>query len=142
MDREIEERVGPLVPVFTERGEQAFREEEHLLLEELLDQQDMIIATGGGAPIERDHMPRMNTHGTTVFIDVPDDVLAQRIIQKGKDRPMFFGRSDADIRSMIAELRPRRLPVYRTARITVNGNAAPAEVARRIGQALSEVGPS
>ena len=70
MDAAIEEREGASVAdIFRYEGEEYFRSRERRLIDELAEsEEDMIISTGGGAPVWRDNMERMNEAGVTVYL--------------------------------------------------------------------------
>ena len=67
MDRLIEEQEQMSVTqIFDTKGEAYFRERERELIEELGQRQEnMIIATGGGAPCQGGNMERMYEGGAT-----------------------------------------------------------------------------
>ena len=66
-DRAVEEREGATVAdIFRYEGEQRFREVEREVLERLIaDPATRVVSTGGGLPLWRDNMARMNEVGTT-----------------------------------------------------------------------------
>ena len=91
IDRVVEARVGPLVPYFEAHGEQAFREQERTALLELLDEQDVVVSTGGGTPTVGDNLTRMLVAGPVVFLDVSMEVLIPRIVRSGGRSGMGSG---------------------------------------------------
>ncbi len=107
LDRLIEEKTGMTIPViFRERGEKFFREIESELLETMTG--DGICATGGGiveSETNRDFL--MRPEHTTIFLDVPWDLLWNRI--RNSDRPLLQGKTEQDIH----DLYTARLPFYK-----------------------------
>ena len=84
LDDLIENQTGRKIEkIFEESGEHAFREIERIILSEHLEDQDTVIATGGGAACYLDNMELMNRHGLTVFLDVPVEILTARLISTG-----------------------------------------------------------
>ncbi|MFN6177149.1 MAG: shikimate kinase [Flavobacteriales bacterium] len=136
IDRVVEQRVGPLVPFFQQHGEEAFREQEHQVLIDVLQGPPSVIATGGGTPCLFDNMERMKQAGTVVWLDVPLDALMPRIERSGGDRPLLFGLKGEALRARVEELLAPREPVYAQADIIVQAAAPPQVVAERIAQAL------
>jgi shikimate kinase len=136
IDRAVEARVGPLVPYFQDHGEEAFREREREVLLDLLAEQDLVVSTGGGTPMDGDNMDRMLAAGPVVYLDVPLDALMPRIIRAGGDRPLLLGLQGEALRSRVEQLLALRLPAYARASHAVDADGNPAEVARRIQQAL------
>ena len=52
-DIEIERHWGATIPaIFQDEGESAFRSSERVILEQLLSRDRVVIATGGGAPVD------------------------------------------------------------------------------------------
>ncbi len=132
LDREVEKRVGPLLPFIQREGEEAFRRIEAEVLGELLDCPPAVIATGGGTPCEGDNMARLKAAGTVVWLDVPMERLMPRIERAGGDRPLLFGLKGDALRARVEELLDARTPIYAEADIIVQAGATPAEVAERI----------
>ena len=136
IDRVVEARVGPLVPYFMAHGEQAFREQERTALLELLDEQDVVVSTGGGTPTVGDNLTRMLVAGPVVFLDVSMEVLIPRIVRSGGDRPLLLGLRGEALRDRVETLLAERMPAYSGASVVVDGDGTPEEVAHRIQQAL------
>ncbi|HOR39786.1 MAG TPA: shikimate kinase, partial [Paludibacteraceae bacterium] len=68
MDHVIEEKMQQSVSqIFSEKGEEEFRRLERECLEEISTEQNVVVATGGGAPCFYDNMERMNAYGLTVY---------------------------------------------------------------------------
>lgn len=132
LDRQLEKRLGPLLPFIQREGEEAFRRIEAEVLGELLDGPPAVIATGGGTPCEGDNMVRLKAAGTVIWLDVPMERLLPRIERAGGDRPLLFGLKGDALRARVEELLDARTPVYAEADIIVQAGATPAEVAERI----------
>lgn len=132
IDRVVEERVGPLVPFFQAHGEEAFRRKETEVLGELLKGPSAVIATGGGTPCVDDNLERMKANGTVVWLDVPLDVLMERIERAGGDRPLLLGLKGEVLRQRVEELLAEREPTYVQADFIVAADGTPAQVAERI----------
>lgn len=138
IDRLIEQRIGPITPWFQANGEAAFRTLERKVLLESLEQDDLIISTGGGTPCEGDNMLRMLNSGQVVFLDVPFGMLLDRIERKGGDRPLLFGLKGEALRTRVENLLSERMPIYKQASMQVLADVAPEAIAARIQQALQQ----
>lgn len=136
IDRLIEQRIGPITPWFQANGEAAFRALERKVLEEIIQQDGVIVSTGGGTPCEGDNLQRMLNAGEVVFLDVPFAMLMDRIERKGGDRPLLFGLKGAQLQARVKELLDHRLPTYKQASMHVLADTAPDLIAARIEQAL------
>src|SRR5438105_2584493 len=80
LDQQIEKDTSMTISeIFAAHDENYFREKERDALQELSEFDNLIIATGGGAPCFHNNMQWMNEHGTTIWIDEPIDILAERL---------------------------------------------------------------
>ena len=137
LDRVIEQRVGPLLPWMKLHGEAKFREVESAALEELMAEEEVLVACGGGTPMAADNMDRMLEAGKVVYIDVPQVVLVERARRTGGDRPLLFGLHGHALDNRIAELMLVREPVYRRAPLHVPGAGTPEDTALLMAGLLS-----
>ncbi|MEM7679837.1 MAG: shikimate kinase, partial [Pseudomonadota bacterium] len=88
-DAEVEKRAGKAIKdIFAEGGEAHFRALERAVMLELLESAHGFIATGGGVVLDADVRAAMKDKAITVWIDVPVDVLYERI-KEDKDRPLL-----------------------------------------------------
>lgn len=131
LDRMIEQEVGPLLPFVQREGEEAFRamEQRHLL--QALTEQDVVLSLGGGTPTYFDNMDKLLAAGTVIYIDVPLAVLQERLLKKGRDRPLLFGLGDDALRTRVKHLLAERVPVYRRATVCVDGSGSVEEIVER-----------
>lgn len=123
LDWYIEERLHRTVgELFTERGEDGFRELERTMLHEVGAFEDVVISTGGGAPCFFDNMDYMNRNGKTVFLDVHPDILFHRLRMAKQQRPILQGKENEELRAFIVAALAKRAPFYSQAQYTFNGN--------------------
>jgi shikimate kinase len=136
LDRQVEARVGPLLPFIREHGEEAFRGEEAAALQALADTPRMVVATGGGTPMAEGHMAFMRAHGRVVWLDVPLPVLMPRIERAGGDRPLLYGLTGEALLDRVQGLLADRAATYAQAHVRIDGSGPPDVVAGRIAEAL------
>ncbi len=118
-DRAVEEREGATVAdIFRYEGEQRFREVEREVLERLIaDPATRVVSTGGGLPLWRDNMARMNEAGTTVYLRRSAEQIARRLSPYGRQkRPRLRGLSDGELVGFMARDIAEREPCYAQAR--------------------------
>lgn len=116
MDSYIETRFCKTISkIFAEKGEEGFREIERRILHEVGDFEDVIISTGGGTPCFFDNVEYMNSQGTTVFLDVPEERLFIRLSIARNNRPLIKEKSDEELKSFITEQLGKRRPHYEKA---------------------------
>lgn len=134
IDRAVEHRIGPILPWMQKHGEAAFRAQEADVLAELLREEDVLVACGGGTPMAADNMDRMLAAGHVAYLDVAMPVLLERAKRAGGDRPLLFGLKDEALEARITELMAVREPVYRRAHWHIPGSGTPREAALKIAE--------
>ncbi|MBC7654958.1 MAG: shikimate kinase, partial [Oligoflexus sp.] len=107
--------------LFANFGENGFREKEKQVLQQSAFADDVIIATGGGAPCFFDNMDWMNDNGLTIFIDTPVKVLADRLINARVERPLVKGKSYEELMAFIKKKLKERKTFYNKAHIILKG---------------------
>jgi shikimate kinase len=122
-DSMVEERAGATVAeIFVESGEATFRELEKAAVAEALDRsrrEDLVVALGGGAPMDPTVAERLRDGPTVIFLDVSAGLAAKRV-GLNASRPLLQGSP----RKVWRELMERRRPVYSelgTMRLQVDG---------------------
>lgn len=124
LDAIIEADQGMRIPsIFSQEGEEYFREiESHLLLKTLKQAESFVLASGGGCPCYYDNMEKINQHAVSVYLDVPFLDISTRITGSGGGiRPMFMGMSQGQIEGKIMELHQQRIAFYEKAKIKLSG---------------------
>lgn len=122
LDWYIEERFHKTIrQLFTEMGENGFRELEKRMLHEVADFEDVVISTGGGTPCFFDNMEYMNSKGDVVFLDVDVEVLFRRLKVAKQQRPLLAQKNDEELIEFIVDALQKRLPMYSKARYVFNG---------------------
>src|SRR5262245_17580773 len=95
-DDMIVAREGRSIPaIFSEDGEERFRQLEAEALAALALKSDDVIATGGGLPCREGCMQTLRSLGTVVWLRGPLPELLERARHAGA-RPMLDGRSPDD----------------------------------------------
>jgi shikimate kinase len=109
-DHELEERLGVSIPtIFEIEGEAGFRDREEAIIDDLTQQTNIVLATGGGAVLRLRSRERLKANGTVVYLHAEPEVLWQRI-QHARHRPMLQA---ADPRARMFELFAQRDSLYR-----------------------------
>lgn len=114
-------------------GEQAFRDGETRLLEDLINATPGVISTGGGVCLREINRSLMKNHGIIVLIDRPIDNIMLDI--RAEKRPLLAQKGREEIERIYNE----RMPIYRSAADIVmdngngfhNGLASLEEIVRR-----------
>ena len=119
MDLFIENRYRKTISrLFAEKGESGFREIERTALEEVSEFENSVISTGGGLPCFYDNMELMNASGITIYLKVPEEVLAERLDAMKHNRPLIKDKNKEEIQAFIAESLEKRQSFYHQAHLT------------------------
>ncbi len=117
--------------IFSEKGEDHFRNVESALLQAIAPNINLLVATGGGAPCFFNNMEYIKANGISIFLDVPPAILAERIKKHNQDdRPLL-----AQIDHLQEELERKyteRLPFYQQADLTLGGETDPATILKTL----------
>lgn len=114
-DLAIEEISGVSVSeIFRKHGEMRFRSEETALVKRLLGRKKMVIATGGGTPLNPENWEAFSQIGIIISLFAPIDTILERVGNK-IDRPLLReGRDEAQ------KLWLSRQPMYNQADLIID----------------------
>ena len=108
-DEEILKRTGVTIQhIFDVEGEAGFRQRESAVVQELLERNDIVLATGGGAVLDEQNRIFMRANGTVVYLKSGVHDLWQRT-RHDRSRPLL---QTADPRAKLRELFEQRNPLY------------------------------
>jgi len=106
--------------IFARHGEAYFRAAEREMIRLLMPLRHAIVATGGGTFMDPDTRQTLNLDGTTVWLDVPFEVLLGRLPADGR-RPL------AADRQQLERLYAVRQTAYAQAHVRIDAGTARAE---------------
>lgn len=114
-DDEIASLAGKTIPeIFSQDGEQWFRELERRVLERACQRKEVVIATGGGAVLDADNRELMKKTGVVICLEAHPDTIYRRLLadaEKGETvvRPLLAA---PDPKQHIQRLKELRQPYY------------------------------
>ncbi len=135
-DAELEKQTGvDIATIFDIEGESGFRKRESALLASLLEQPEIVLATGGGAVLAEENRQKMSRNGILVYLKTTVDQQLERL-QMDKKRPLL---SVPDREEVLTRLYVERDPIYQSlADVTVHsGQRHSAQMATNVLSALS-----
>ncbi len=111
-DHEIEHRLGCSIrEFFVREGEDSFRNQEQLVIDELTQTHQGVIATGGGAVLREANRRHMHERGQVIYLrSTPEDVF--RRVRHDTARPLLQVDDPLDRLRTLFEARD---PLYRDA---------------------------
>lgn len=108
-DEEIQRRTGVTIPhIFDVEGEAGFRARESGVIQELLEGDNIVLATGGGAILSQQNRVAMKKHGVVVYLKSNVHDLWQRT-RHDHNRPLLQTENP---RAKLQELHDLRDPLY------------------------------
>lgn len=108
-DEEIQRRTGVTIPhIFDVEGEAGFRSRESCVIQELLEGDNIVLATGGGAILSPQNRAAMKRHGIVVYLKSSVHDLWQRT-RHDHNRPLLQTENP---RAKLQELHDLRDPLY------------------------------
>ena len=126
IDHRIEARERSSVStIFAREGEPYFRQAERAVLQELLPERNVVIATGGGTFVDPDNRAMMLSDGAVAWLDIPLARVVDRIPVDGR-RPL------ASDRAQMEQLYDRRHAAYILAHTRVDASRPVDEVVERL----------
>lgn len=147
VDHEIQQRTGVGIPIIFEiEGEAGFRKRESEVLRDVVQQQNIVLATGGGAILHPDNRALLRKHGTVIYLCAPVAELRRRTHQD-KNRPLL---QTGNAYAKLLELFAQRDPLYReTAHIIMDSGKQSARAfvqklmqkLRQLNQGTADTGP-
>lgn len=108
-DHEIEARTGVNIPlIFELEGESGFRDREAVVIDELTAQDNVVLATGGGAVLRKENRQHLGERGRVIYLQATVDQLLERT-RRDRNRPLL--QAD-DPRARLESLLQEREPLY------------------------------
>ena len=139
LDSEIETKYRTSVSsIFAKYDEACFRKLETNVLQSFADNDDFVMSCGGGTPCFNGNMELINSLGITVYLKLPPDVLATRIYNSVKTRPLTAEKSQEELAEYVEKTLCNRESFYSLAKITIDcTNVDKDEIVRRIASAIA-----
>lgn len=99
----------PISDYFVRYGEERFRQQESLLLQELLDGQSSFISTGGGIVLRAENREFLKKNPCNIYLRIDFDRLYHRLVKDSlNERPLFLAKNQDEFRALYEQ----RLPLY------------------------------
>ena len=109
-DQEIQRRTGVDIPtIFEFEGEAGFRNRERLIIEELVNEERIVLATGGGAILSPENRQNLSARGVVIYLHCSAE---QQHSRTARDRTRPLLETD-DPLEKLRVLMEEREPIYR-----------------------------
>jgi len=124
-DDEIERAAAKTInEIFTDHGEDHFRDGERKVISRLLGNGPQVLATGGGAYMHPETRQRVRDDGISIWLRADLPVLMRRVMKRDT-RPLL---RDGNPEATMLKLIEARYPVYAEADMTVESREEPHDV--------------
>ncbi|MEE2661411.1 MAG: shikimate kinase [Pseudomonadota bacterium] len=97
--------------IFSRYGEEAFRDGERRVIARLLKKSALVIATGGGAFLNKETRENISQHAISIWLKADLDTTLRRVSRRD-DRPLL---KTGDKRQTLERLMKERYPIYEKA---------------------------
>ena len=111
--------------IFAEDGEQFFRDLETTTLQGLRENENVIVATGGGSPCFNDNILWMNENGMTIYLQSSPKKILERLENETYKRPLIKHLDATEIEFYITEKIKEREFFYNQAKIILDVDPLP-----------------
>ena len=137
LDTKIEQEAKmPVKEIFEKYGEDYFRKLEVKIAKQVIGDNQVILATGGGAFINDEIRKLIKEKCISVWLKADLDILLKRVSRK-RTRPLL---ENGDKKEILKNLMDKRYPIYEQADITTHtGNETHEVVLRRIMEAVARI---
>ena len=133
LDQYIEEHEGrSITHIFEEDGEDCFRKLERVYLHKVINEDDVVISTGGGTPCFFDNMDQMNEYGKTIYINMHPKALLPRLKSSKCNRPLLEGKDEKGMLDYVFKTLQSREKYYHKAKKIVMGYNLTARKLKKI----------
>ncbi|MFY0673640.1 MAG: shikimate kinase [Bacteroidia bacterium] len=104
---------------FANDGEEEFRAKEAETLRSLVEFDDVVISTGGGAACFHNNIQWMNENGFTAYLKLLEPQLLKRLKKGKEERPLIADLSEKEIALFIHEMLNERSMFYSQSKIVI-----------------------
>ena len=118
MDERIEKGANCSIPeIFAEKGESVFRQMESKAVREIVKEQGVVVAAGGGVMLDEQNVRLLKESGTLICLSARPEVILERTLANLPSRPLLQGDSPL---GRVEELLELRAPFYAKADLTLD----------------------
>jgi shikimate kinase len=138
-DVEVVARTGfPIPEIFSRFGEEGFRAREREAVAAVCRERGLVVALGGGAPLDDRNWRLLKRTGVTVYLREDPAVLAARLVDDDS-RPLLRGYEGGARLGRIARILAAREPRYLEADVVVECRGrSPEEIAGEVLERLRD----
>ncbi len=111
-----------ITEIFNIEGETKFRELEKQYLSEVINEENTVVALGGGTTCFNNNMDIINQSGTSIYLEMDAETLMERLSTAKNNRPLIQNLNKAELKKFIKATLEKRTPIYNQANIIIKAN--------------------
>jgi shikimate kinase len=113
LDLYIEEKYHTAIHLlFQKYGESVFRTLEFAALKEVLNENNAVIAVGGGTPCHEKAMDLINAHARSIYLKLNENEIVDHLLHSKKKRPLTNHLNKTELREYVKKTLAIREPYY------------------------------
>lgn len=123
LDTEIEKQEGKTIAaIFEQHSEVYFRKLEKELLHKIsVENNDFVMALGGGTPCFYDNIDFVNKNGQTIYLKCNSEALLSRLMNTKSERPLIKEKTENQLTNFIEEKLAQREKYYAKSKVVIDG---------------------
>ena len=94
--------------IFKQEGESGFRKRETQVVQEIVGNHNIVVATGGGVVLDKQNCKNIKENGTVIYLNTSLDTRYERM-QDPAERPLL---AEGDAYKVMQDLDRVRIPIY------------------------------
>jgi shikimate kinase len=128
-----------ITEIFDRLGETGFRLLEQEALKAVSQLNEVVVATGGGAPCFHNNMAIMKQAGLTIYLQLSPQGLYERLLPARRSRPLIADKSETELFHFIEVKLAEREPFYKQASVVADAAATGVESYLKIIQQIKQL---
>lgn len=126
-DKEIVKETGKSIPqIFSEQGEEGFREIEKRVVKRVSEMRDVCVACGGGIVLFDENIENLKKNSTIILLEAKPNVIFRRI-KRDRNRPSLTNKEGIEeIEHLLGERKEKYEKaadfIINTSKVTIYGN--------------------
>lgn len=140
LDDYIERKQQKSIPdIFSQEGQDTFRLYERQALEDMTKEEDIVVATGGGAPCFFDNIELINENAISIYIRMSPGQIVNRLQNAKMQRPLVKDKSGKELYDFVSDTLAKREKFYSKANAIIdNDHISVKEAVKRIEGKIEE----
>jgi len=139
LDLYIEEKEACSInEIFNKKGEDYFRKQESIVLEELQNK-NAVISLGGGTACFNNNIDFIKKNGIVVYLELPLKIIIGRLKQDKENRPLVKELEDRALIDAVTQLFNKRESYYKKADLILDVRCSTAKLKKEVKSFIDDL---